>query len=98
MANPAPEIMPSEAKKAGAFIVATGRNDFPNQVNNALAFPGIFRGALDARVSRITQTMEMSAAKTLAGLVKNPSREKILPSLTDLRIVPAIARAVKKSI
>ena len=97
MANPIPEIMPDEAKKAGAFIIATGRSDFPNQVNNALVFPGIFRGALDAKLTRITSEMKISAAKTLAGLIKNPTREKILPTLNDPRIVPAIARAITKS-
>ena len=96
MANPIPEIMPDEAKKAGAFIVATGRSDFPNQVNNALVFPGIFRGLLDAKIARITLEMKISAAKTLAGLIKNPTREKILPTLNDPRIVPAIARAIRK--
>ncbi|MCR4261014.1 MAG: NADP-dependent malic enzyme, partial [Candidatus Colwellbacteria bacterium] len=81
MANPIPEIMPDKAIKAGAFIVATGRSDFPNQVNNALVFPGIFRGALDARIPRITQEMKISAAKILAGLVATPSRQHILPPL-----------------
>ena len=97
MANPVPEIMPDKAKKAGAFIVATGRSDFPNQVNNALAFPGIFRGALDARITHITTDMKISAAKALAGLVKIPTRNKILPQLKDPRIVPTIARAIKRA-
>ncbi len=96
MANPVPEIMPDEAKQAGAFIVATGRSDFPNQVNNALIFPGIFRGALDARIPHITPAMKMSAAKALAGLVKSPTRQKILPPLQDPKIVPTIAKAIKK--
>lgn len=98
MANPVPEITPDKAKRAGAFIIATGRSDFPNQVNNALVFPGVFRGALDARASRITPEMKMSAAKALAGLVKNPTRQKILPPLKDPRIVPAVAGAVRKSV
>ena len=98
MANPTPEIMPDKAKKAGAFIVATGRSDFPNQVNNALVFPGIFRGALDARVSRITPAMKMSVAKALAGLVKKPTRQKILPPLKDPRIVPTISKAIRRTI
>ena len=97
MANPTPEIMPNIAKKAGAFIVATGRSDFPNQVNNALAFPGIFRGALDVHATQITEAMKMSAAKTLAGLVKHPTRENIIPSITDGRVVPAIAKAVGRA-
>ncbi|KKU19432.1 MAG: NAD-dependent malic enzyme [Parcubacteria group bacterium GW2011_GWA2_46_10] len=98
MANPIPEVMPDKAKRVGAFIVATGRSDFPNQVNNALVFPGIFRGALDARASRITPTMKVSVAKALAGLVKNPTRQKILPPLKDPRIVPTIARAIREVI
>lgn len=96
MANPTPEIMPDVAKKAGAAIVATGRSDFPNQVNNALAFPGIFRGAMDARATRITEGMKMAAAQALASMVKKPSREKILPLLSDRRISKVIAAAVKK--
>lgn len=96
MANPVPEIMPDKAKKAGAFIVATGRSDFPNQVNNALAFPGIFKGALEARVPKITLAMRLAAAKALAGLIKNPTRNRILPLLGDPRVVPAISAAIKK--
>lgn len=81
LANPVPEIMPDEALKAGAKVVATGRSDFPNQVNNALAFPGIFRGALDNRVERITDEHKIAAAETIAGLVKTPSSNEIIPSL-----------------
>lgn len=94
MANPVPEIMPEEAKKAGAMIVATGRSDFPNQVNNAVAFPGIFRGALDNYVSKITDTHKIAAAKAIAKLVKNPSDQEVIPSVLDPRIVPAIAKVV----
>ncbi len=97
MANPVPEIMPDDAKKAGARVVATGRSDFPNQVNNALAFPGIFRGALDVRATRITERMKIAAAETLAGLVKKPTHDKILLYATDKRVVPAVAKAVKKA-
>ncbi len=96
LANPTPEIMPEEAKNAGAFIVATGRSDFPNQINNVLAFPGIFRGALDIKAKRITNKMKIAAAEALAGVVK-PSPEKILPSPLDKSIVPKIAEAVKKA-
>lgn len=96
MANPTPEIMPDAAKKAGAAVVATGRSDFPNQANNALAFPGIFRGAIDARATRITDGMKMAAAQALASMVKSPSREKILPSLSDRKVAKVIASAVKQ--
>jgi malate dehydrogenase (oxaloacetate-decarboxylating) len=94
MANPIPEIMPDEAKAAGAAVVATGRSDFPNQVNNALAFPGIFRGALDNRVKAITDQHKISAAKVIAGLVKKPTADKIVPSVLDKMLVPAIARVI----
>lgn len=97
MANPVPEIMPEEAKNAGAFIVGTGRSDFPNQVNNVLAFPGVFRGALDARAKTITNHMKIMAAFALAKSVKNPTVNNILPSPLDKSVVPAIALAVKKA-
>lgn len=95
MANPVPEIMPDEAKKAGAAVVATGRSDFPNQVNNALVFPGIFRGALDKRVKRITDETKVRAAKALAALVARPTVGKIIPDIMDKRVVKAVARAVR---
>ena len=95
MANPVPEIMPDEAHKAGAAIVATGRSDFPNQVNNVLAFPGIFRGALNARAPRITDKMKLATAYALAELVANPTPTEILPSPLDERVVPAVSRAVE---
>ena len=97
MANPVPEIMPDEAKKAGAFIIGTGRSDFPNQVNNVLAFPGVFRGALDARATTITNHMKIMAAFALANCVKELSVENILPSPLDKSVVPAVAGAVKKA-
>lgn len=97
MANPEPEIMPDVAKKAGAKIVATGRSDFPNQVNNALTFPGIFRGALDARATRITKEMKLAAAFALAKCVKKPTVNKILPDIFDKHVVPTIAKAVKEA-
>lgn len=95
MANPMPEIMPDEAKAAGAAIVATGRSDFPNQVNNALAFPGVFRGALDNQVRDITDEHKMAAAQTIAALVKKPSPDNIIPALDDKRLVAAIAKVIK---
>ncbi|MFH0969908.1 MAG: NADP-dependent malic enzyme [Candidatus Diapherotrites archaeon] len=95
LANPTPEIMPDVARKAGAFIVATGRSDFPNQVNNALVFPGIFRGALDAHAVRITEGMNNVATHTLANMVPFPTREKILPPLLDRSVAKKIAAAVK---
>ena len=94
MANPDPEIMPDDAKAAGAAIVATGRSDFPNQVNNSLGFPGIFRGALDCGASRITTEMKVAAAHALASLVAVPSHERILPDTLDKAVVPAVAAAV----
>ncbi len=95
MANPTPEIMPDEAKKAGAAIVATGRSDFPNQVNNALAFPGIFRGALDNRVTKITDKHKVAAAEAIACLVKKPTPEQIIPSVLDPNLVKTVAHVLK---
>lgn len=95
MANPEPEILPNLAKRAGAFVVATGRSDFPNQVNNVLAFPGIFRGALDNNVRQITPNMLLTAAQNLAKLVKKMNQENILPNPFDKRVVPAVAKAIK---
>lgn len=94
MANPTPEIMPDEAKAAGVAIMATGRSDFPNQVNNALAFPGIFRGALDNRVNKITDEHKIAAAEVIASLVENPTADQIIPSVLDNRLVPAIAKVI----
>ncbi|MBI5004160.1 NADP-dependent malic enzyme [Candidatus Kaiserbacteria bacterium] len=95
MANPTPEIMPDEAKKGGAAIVATGRSDFPNQINNSLAFPGIFRGALDHRVSRITDEMKLAAARAIAGLVKKPTAQKIVPDMFDKKVAPTVAKVIQ---
>lgn len=95
MANPVPEILPDEAKKAGVAIIATGRSDFPNQVNNSLAFPGIFRGALDNRVVKITDEHKIAAAEAIAGLVENPTPDNIIPSVLDKRLVPTIAKEIK---
>ncbi len=94
MANPVPEIMPDEAKAAGAAIVATGRSDFPNQVNNALAFPGIFRGALDNHVRMITDEHKIAAAEVIASLVEEPDADNIIPSVLDPRLVPSIAKVI----
>lgn len=97
MANPVPEIYPDEARKGGAKVVATGRSDFPNQVNNVLVFPGFFRGVLDVHARQITDKMKLAAAQALASLVKNPTAEKILPSVFDDGVTQAVAEAVKKS-
>lgn len=94
MANPVPEIMPDEALSAGAAVMATGRSDFPNQVNNALAFPGIFRGALDNEVRQITDDHKTAAAEAIAALVDNPDAQHIIPSVMDDRLVPAIAKVI----
>ncbi len=95
LANPIPEIMPESAKRAGAFIVATGRSDFPNQINNSLGFPGIFRGALDNNVQLITDAMLLQGAKNIAALIKRPTRESIIPDTFDKRVVKAVARAIR---
>jgi malate dehydrogenase (oxaloacetate-decarboxylating) len=98
MANPVPEIMPEVALAAGATVVATGRSDFPNQINNVLAFPGIFRGALDARVRRITNQMKLAAARALADAVKEPVATKIIPGPFEKGVSSLVAEAVKKNI
>lgn len=95
LANPIPEIMPDEAKKGGARVIATGRSDFPNQLNNSLAFPGIFRGAIDHKVTRITETMKLKAAKALAALTPKPTAEKILPDMFDKRVAKAVAKVIR---
>lgn len=95
LANPEPEIYPEEAKKAGAAVVATGRSDFPNQINNALVFPGVFRGALDRGVTAITEASKLRAAKALAALVPKPTAAKIIPDVLDKRVVPAVAKAIR---
>ncbi len=97
MANPVPEIMPNLALEAGARVVATGRSDFPNQVNNVLGFPGIFRGALDVRASDINEPMKIAASRAIANLVQNISEDCIIPSPLDRRVVPAVAEAVARA-
>lgn len=95
LANPTPEIMPDEARSAGAAVIATGRSDFENQINNSLGFPGIFRGALDHQVRVITDAMLIKAARNIAALVKRPVRNRIIPSTFDKRVVPAVAKAIR---
>ena len=99
MANPTPEIMPDKALAGGAAVVGTGRSDFPNQINNVLAFPGIFRGALDVRASDINKQMLTAASYAIAGLVDESelSADYILPKAFDSRIAPAVAAAVAKA-
>ena len=96
MANPVPEIMPDKAKHAGAFVVGTGRSDFANQINNVLAFPGIFRGALDAQATDITEEMKLSAARAIASIVSDDELKEdyIIPGAFDKRVAPAVAKAV----
>lgn len=96
MANPVPEIMPEDAKKAGAAVVGTGRSDFPNQINNVLAFPGIFRGALDVRAKDINDEMKIAAAYAIAGLIeeKDLAPDYIIPNPFDKRVVEAVSKAV----
>jgi len=95
MANPTPEILPSEAKKGGALVVGTGRSDYPNQINNSLVFPGVFRGALKRRVRAITEDMKLRAAHNLAALVKRPTAEHIVPGAFEKGIAEAVARAIR---
>lgn len=97
MANPVPEIMPDRAKHAGAAVVGTGRSDFPNQINNVLAFPGIFRGALDARATRITDEMKIAAAHAIAGCIPRPTHDRILPSILDKSVTWRVAKAVEEA-
>ena len=95
LSNPAPEIMPDVARAVGAAVVATGRSDFPNQVNNAIAFPGIFRGALDNGVKQITDQHKIAAAEVIAGLVEHPMADEVIPSVFDQRLVPVIADVIR---
>ncbi|HWH07388.1 MAG TPA: malic enzyme-like NAD(P)-binding protein, partial [Candidatus Paceibacterota bacterium] len=95
LSNPVPEIMPEEAKAGGAAVIATGRSDFPNQINNALVFPGVFRGALDKGVRAITEASKLRAAKALAALIEQPTSAKIIPDVLDARVVPAVAKAIR---
>ena len=96
LANPIPEIMPEDARRAGAMVIATGRSDFPNQVNNSLVFPGIFRGALDNGVSEITDDMKLAAAIKIAALIKKPTAEAVIPPIMTPGLVKAVASVIKK--
>ncbi|MDE7429402.1 MAG: NAD-dependent malic enzyme, partial [Lachnospiraceae bacterium] len=100
MANPVPEIMPDVAKAAGARVVGTGRSDFPNQVNNVVAFPGIFKGALEGRAVQITEEMKLAAAQAIAGLVPEEqlNEDNIMPEAFDPRVADVVAEAVKSHI
>jgi len=95
MANPVPEIMPDRAHSCGCYIMATGRSDFPNQLNNVLAFPGIFRGALDNQVKTITDDHKIGAAQAIAGLIKNPTADRIIPEALDRKVVNAVAKIIR---
>lgn len=95
LANPVPEIMPDIAKQAGVAIIGTGRSDFPNQVNNSLAFPGIFRGALDHGIKKITDQHKLAAAEALANLVENPTVDKVVPTAFDEGVVEAVANVIR---
>jgi malate dehydrogenase (oxaloacetate-decarboxylating) len=96
LANPTPEIMPEEAKKGGAAIVATGRSDLENQINNALVFPGLFRGLLDNKIQKVTPEIKVAVAEAVASLVPNPTSINIIPSIFDQGLVPAVVKAIKK--
>lgn len=100
MANPVPEIVPDVAKKAGARVVGTGRSDFPNQVNNVVAFPGIFKGALEGHAKQITEEMKLAAALAIAGLVdeKDLNEDNIMPEAFDPRVAKVVSEAVKANI
>ena len=97
MANPEPEISYEDAKEAGAYIIATGRSDYPNQVNNVLAFPGLFRGALDAKATKISEEMKVAAAQGLASLILTSelNSDYIIPSVFDRRVKDVVSQAVK---
>ena len=96
LANPIPEIMPADAKRAGAAVIATGRSDFPNQINNSLAFPGIFRGALDNNVNEITDDMKLEAAKKIASLIKTPTADNVIPPVMTPNLMKTVASAIKR--
>ena len=97
MANPIPEIMPDEAKKAGSRIVASGRSDFANQINNVLIFPGFFRGLLDNGIIKITDKMKLHAALALADVIKKPTEDKIIPDVFNKEIVEVISNSLKNN-
>ena len=94
MANPVPEISPEEAKRGGAAIIATGRSDYPNQVNNSLVFPGLFRGLLDNEIQKVTPEIKVTVAEEIARMIKNPNTENIIPSIFEDGLVPTIAKSL----
>jgi len=94
LANPDPEMHPSLAEQAGVAVMATGRSDYPNQINNVLVFPGLFRGLLDHRIKNVTDEIKLSAAQTLAALVENPRVDCIIPDPFDVKVSPAMAKSV----
>ncbi len=98
MANPVPEIMPDDAKAAGAAVVGTGRSDFPNQINNSLVFPGVFRGALDSRAKRVTTEMKLAAGSALAAMIPEPTPGKIIPWSLDRQVARTVAKAVAEAV
>lgn len=98
LANPIPEIMPEDARRAGAAVIATGRSDFPNQINNSLAFPGIFRGALDNGVNEITDDMKLEAAKKIACLIKKPTADNVIPPVMTPGLVKTVASAIRRKV
>ncbi len=98
LANPIPEIMPEDARRAGAAVIATGRSDFPNQINNSLAFPGIFRGALDNGVNEITDDMKLEAAKKIASLIKKPTADNVIPPVMTPGLVKIVASAIRRKV
>jgi malate dehydrogenase (oxaloacetate-decarboxylating) len=97
LSNPTPEIMPDDAKAAGAAVIATGRSDFPNQINNVLVFPGLFRGLLDSGAPKVTDAIKLRAADALAALIPQPTAELIIPFALDPAVVPAVAGAVARA-
>lgn len=97
LSNPEPEIFPDEARKGGAKIIATGRSDFSNQINNVLVFPGLFKGILEARISQIEEKHKIAAAEALAKMVNTPNPEMIIPSALDKSVAEKVSEAVKKA-
>ena len=98
LANPQPEINPKTAKEAGAYIVATGRSDYPNQINNVLGFPGIFRGLLDVRATKVNDEIKLAAASAIAGIVGSDlAPDYIVPEALDKRVMPIVAESVRKT-
>ena len=94
LANPEPEILPSQALEAGAMVVASGRSDFPNQINNVLVFPGLFKGLIQNEIIEVSSKIKIEAARALAGVVESPTPEKIIPSVFDPAVVEAIAKSI----